>query len=130
VIATAAVSDWRPDEVAEEKLKKDEAPDAISLARNPDILLEMGKKKGERVLVGFAAETTEVAANARAKLENKNLDLVVANDVSAPGLGFGSDRNAVTFVSAGGEDALEETSKRRLATAVLDRTVELLKDPR
>ncbi len=100
VVATAAVSDFRPADASTEKLKKDEAPTPFDLTRNPDILAELGARKGDRVLVGFAAETSDVVAHARAKLEAKNLDLVVANDVSVEGLGFGSDDNRVTFVCA------------------------------
>ncbi len=120
VVATAAVSDFRPAEAAGFKIKKDGAPDTISLARSPDILAELGARKGDRMLVGFAAETSDLLEHARAKLADKNLDLVVANDVSAEGLGFGSDSNRVTFVWPGREEALELQSKRSIARTLWD----------
>ncbi len=128
VIAAAAVSDFRPASVAEHKVKKDEAPSSIELERNPDILARLGKDKGDRVLVGFAAETDSVVDNARAKLEGKHLDLVVANDVSVPGLGFASDMNAVTFVEHDGEETVGTEHKRELAARLLDRVGMLLEE--
>lgn len=121
VVATAAVSDFRPASVASDKLHKDEAPATVALERNPDILAELGASKGDRVLVGFAAETRDVLASARAKLAAKNLDMVVANDVSTPGLGFGAASNKVAFVT---EDAVEELpvlGKRAIARELWDR---------
>ncbi|MBE0476496.1 MAG: bifunctional phosphopantothenoylcysteine decarboxylase/phosphopantothenate--cysteine ligase CoaBC [Coriobacteriia bacterium] len=126
VIAAAAVADFRPAEASPGKVKKDEAPDVLRLERNPDILAELGERKGKRVLVGFAAETERLVQNARAKLEAKELDLVVANDVSVPGLGFGSTRNRWTLVSAGGAEELPEMEKSALARALLDRVAALL----
>ena len=128
VIAAAAVSDFRPASVAVHKVKKDEAPSSIELERNPDILARLGKDKGERILVGFAAETDSVVGNARAKLDDKHLDLVVANDVSVPGLGFGSDVNAVTFVGHDGEESVGTEHKRELAVRLLDRVGALLEE--
>jgi phosphopantothenoylcysteine decarboxylase/phosphopantothenate--cysteine ligase len=121
VVAAAAVSDFRPTEAAPEKIKKDVAADAISLARNPDILAELSATKAGRVLVGFAAETSDVAAQARTKLERKNLDLVVANDVSVEGLGFGSDVNRVVFVTPDAEEELPLQDKRSIARNMWDR---------
>jgi phosphopantothenoylcysteine decarboxylase/phosphopantothenate--cysteine ligase len=128
VIATAAVSDFRPATVAENKMKKDDAPSTIELERNPDILARLGKDKGERVLVGFAAETESVVENAREKLATKRLDLVVANDVSVPGQGFGSDLNAVTFVEHDGEEVVGAEHKRELAARLLDKVGMLLEE--
>ena len=91
VVATAAVADFRPAAAAEHKQKKDAAPLTLELERTTDILAELGAAKGERLLIGFAAETQDVLEAAAGKLAAKNLDLVVANDVSEPGLGFGSD---------------------------------------
>lgn len=127
VIATAAVSDFRPAAVAENKVKKDEAPESIELERNPDILARLGKDKGDRVLIGFAAETQDVVENAREKLGAKRLDLVVANDVSAPGLGFGSDMNGVIFVDDDGDIDQGVISKRDLAARLLERLGALVK---
>lgn len=125
VIAAAAVSDFRPAEPSSEKLKKDGAPDTIALVRTPDILAELGADKGRRVLVGFAAETSDVLAHAREKLVSKRLDLVVANDVSDPALGFASEENRVWLVSSAGEEALPMMHKRALAREILDRVATL-----
>ncbi len=94
----------------------------------PDILAELGKRKGPRILVGFAAETDDVLANARAKLQRKNLDLVVANDVGRVGAGFDVDTNAVTILDAtGGAEELPLLSKREVADRILDRVTALLR---
>jgi phosphopantothenoylcysteine decarboxylase/phosphopantothenate--cysteine ligase len=121
VVATAAVSDFRPASPAANKAHKDDALTVVDLARNPDILAELGEGKGARLLVGFAAETRDVVAGARAKLASKNLDLVVANDVSEPGLGFGADVNRVSLVSAHGVDELPILGKRAIARTLWDR---------
>lgn len=128
VIATAAVSDLRPAEPAGGKLKKDAAPDTLRLERNPDILSGLGERKGDRVLIGFAAETVDVLENARGKLGAKHLDLVVANDVSEPGAGFGGTENHVWFVSAEGAEELSPCSKRAVARELLDRIAGMLAD--
>lgn len=121
VIASAAVADFRPAEPAAGKLKKSEAPDTLRLVRNPDILAELGENKQGRLLVGFAAETSDVIAHATTKLAEKNLDLVVANDVSSPELGFGTESNRVSFVSHSGVEELSVMHKRAIATALWDR---------
>ncbi len=120
VVATAAVSDFRPASPAPGKLKKDAAPSTIELVRNPDVLAALGQDKADRILVGFAAETDDVVRYAREKLESKNLDLVVANDVSIDGLGFGSDANRVVLVDAAGEREIPLTSKTAIARLLLD----------
>lgn len=120
VIATAAVSDFRPASAASGKIKKDVAPETLELARNPDILASLGHDKGTRILVGFAAETDDVVAHAKGKLDSKNLDLIVANDVSVEGLGFGSERNRVVFVDADGEREVPLSSKTAIARLLLD----------
>lgn len=127
VIATAAVSDFRPAEVSPRKVKKDEAPEEIRLVRNPDILAGLGERKGERLLVGFAAETGDVVEHARAKLAAKNLDLVVANDVSGQ-LGFGSAENRVTFVTAEGTEEMPVLTKRAIARELVARVARMLAD--
>ena len=124
VVATAAVSDLRPTEVVSHKIKKEDAPGAIALSRNPDILAELGADKAGRVLIGFAAETSDVVGHARSKLAGKNLDLVVANDVSVEGVGFASDENRVTFVRADGEEVLPLQDKRAIARALWDEIAE------
>lgn len=126
VIAAAAVADFRPAARAAGKLKKDAAPDAIALERTVDILASLGERKGGRVLVGFAAEAGEAAGYARGKLEAKNLDLVVANDVSQPGSGFDARTNRVTLVGSGGDEELPLMDKKAVARVVLDRVQGLL----
>ncbi len=128
VIKAAAVSDYRPKQVARRKIKKDEAVPEVTLESTPDILAEVGKRKDRRILVGFAAETEDLVGNARKKLQRKNLDLMVANDVSQPGAGFDSDTNAVKILDAqGGVEELPLQAKRSVADRILDRLVGLLK---
>ena len=122
VVMTAAVADFRPEKVVTGKWKKSSGPPEIRLVPTEDILARLGESKPPgQVLVGFAAETSDLEQNARDKLVRKNLDLVVANDVSAPGVGFGHETNAVTIVFASGESRqVGLTSKRDIAGAVLD----------
>ncbi len=100
VIKTAAVSDYRPKVAAGQKIKR-KGPMALELEATPDILKELSLKKSSQIIVGFAAETENVLENARQKLVGKNLDAIVVNDVSREGVGFDSDRNAVTIISRG-----------------------------
>jgi phosphopantothenoylcysteine decarboxylase/phosphopantothenate--cysteine ligase len=128
VVMAAAVADFRPKGVAASKLhKSDGVPDLI-LEPTPDILAELGRRrKGSQVLVGFAAETDQVSERATAKLVAKGVDLMVANDVSAPGVGFDHDTNAVTVLGADGDiTEVPVTSKMMVADAVLDRVAALL----
>ena len=127
VIKAAAVADYRPKQVAREKIKKDERVPEVTLESTPDILAEVGKRKGRRILVGFAAETHDLVANARKKLQRKNLDLMVANDVSQPGAGFDADTNVVKILDAeGGVEELPLQTKGSVADRILDRVVGLL----
>jgi phosphopantothenoylcysteine decarboxylase / phosphopantothenate---cysteine ligase len=121
VVATAAVADFRPAAPAQHKVKKDAASLSIKLERTPDILAELGAEKDGRLLIGFAAETRDVLGHASAKLGAKNLDLVVANDVSAPGLGFASNENRVWLVSADGAEELPVQNKTAIARQLWDR---------
>ncbi|HOC30657.1 MAG: bifunctional phosphopantothenoylcysteine decarboxylase/phosphopantothenate--cysteine ligase CoaBC [Armatimonadetes bacterium] len=122
VIAAAAVSDYRPADVSTQKVKKEEGPANLRLERTPDILKEMGsRRKSEQVLVGFAAETENLAGHAAAKLAAKNLDAVVANDITLPGAGFAVETNAAMWVTAAGAEDLGSMSKRKMADAILDR---------
>jgi phosphopantothenoylcysteine decarboxylase/phosphopantothenate--cysteine ligase len=130
VVATAAVADFRPKAPADHKQKKDAAPLAIELERTPDILAELGSAKDGRLLIGFAAETERVLESAAEKLSAKNLDLVVANDVSAPGLGFAVNDNRVWFVSAKGADELPVQTKKSIARELWDRMAEAARDAR
>ncbi|MFH2010836.1 MAG: bifunctional phosphopantothenoylcysteine decarboxylase/phosphopantothenate--cysteine ligase CoaBC [bacterium] len=131
VIKAAAVADWRPRDVADTKLKKADAPDrqALELCRTTDILAELGARRTGRlpVLVGFAAETGDPAAEAARKLRAKGCDLVVANDVSAPNAGFGTDTNQVVLVWPDSPPVhLALASKDEIAHQVLDAVLQLL----
>lgn len=127
VIKSAAVSDFRPAAAIADKVKKEDATLNIALERNPDILAELGAAKGKRVLVGFAAETRDLLDNARQKVSKKALDLIVANDVSDPAMGFASDHNRVHLIDAAGRvEPLPVMSKRALAEAILDRVQDVL----
>ncbi len=127
VIKAAAVSDYRPKEVSSSKVKKTASSVSLELERTKDILGELGQKKGGRILVGFAAETGELVSNARKKLKEKNLDLIVANDVTKPGAGFATETNQVKFLYPSGEiKDLPMMSKEEVAQVILDEVVRLL----
>ena len=127
VIKAAAVADYRPKISQPRKIKKSGAETVLALEMTPDILAEIGRRKGARILVGFAAETEELVANARQKLLRKGLDLVVANDVTRPGAGFDAETNVVTLVGTDGSiEELPQLSKRAVAERILDRVVGLL----
>ncbi|MGA0878321.1 MAG: bifunctional phosphopantothenoylcysteine decarboxylase/phosphopantothenate--cysteine ligase CoaBC [Ilumatobacteraceae bacterium] len=127
LVMAAAVADFRPNQCVAEKLKKDDGVPQIVLEPTTDILRTLGARKAPgQVLVGFAAETGNLIANATRKLETKNLDVVVANDVAQPGVGFQHDTNAVTFVRAGNHlESIPLSDKRDIARELLDRVVEL-----
>ena len=129
IVMAAAVADFRPADPAEHKIKKGEGgvPQLV-LEPTHDFLVDLGEAKPEgQVLVGFAAETRDLLAGARAKLERKRLDLIVANDVSADGVGFEHDTNEVTILRAdGSERSVARTDKRDVARAVLDEVAALL----
>ncbi|MGB1653978.1 MAG: bifunctional phosphopantothenoylcysteine decarboxylase/phosphopantothenate--cysteine ligase CoaBC [Acidimicrobiales bacterium] len=123
IVMAAAVADFRPADPADHKLKKtDGAAPEIPLEKTHDFLVDLGEKKPDgQVLVGFAAETDDLVGNARAKLERKKLDLIVANDVSQPGVGFGYDTNEVVIIQADGScEHVPLTDKRDVARRVLD----------
>jgi phosphopantothenoylcysteine decarboxylase/phosphopantothenate--cysteine ligase len=127
VIKAAAVSDYRPKQFIPYKVKKSEDVQALELVRNPDILAELGQHKGKRVLVGFAAETDDLLANAQKKVQMKHLDMLVANDVSQAAIGFQSDENKVLILHDDGRiEDLPLMSKRQLAHAILARVGERL----
>jgi phosphopantothenoylcysteine decarboxylase/phosphopantothenate--cysteine ligase len=128
IIKAAAVSDYRPREKALQKMKKQKQTQSIELVRNPDILAELGEKRGNSrcILVGFSAETEDLLANATEKLRQKNLDMIVANDVSREDAGFESDTNLVKVIYRDGE--IEEfplMSKEEVADQLLERIKEL-----
>lgn len=123
IIAAAAVADYRPVKVSAQKMKKDDNQEwlKLELEQTEDILRRIGEMKGARILVGFAAETEDLVENAAKKLQSKNLDLIIANDVSDPDGVFGSDTNAVTLIPRGGEPMnWPRMSKREVAHAILD----------
>jgi len=125
-ILAAAVADYRPVEKHPEKIKKSRESLTVSLEPTADILAEVAKIKGDRIIVGFAAETDHVAENARKKLTAKNADLIVANDVTAEGAGFDSDTNVVTIFSRDGRDlALPKMRKSEVARRILDEVLRL-----
>jgi phosphopantothenoylcysteine decarboxylase / phosphopantothenate---cysteine ligase len=125
-IFAAAVADYRPVETAGEKIKRNKEPLTIRLEPTPDILASVASRKGQTIVVGFAAETQNVAENARKKLAAKNADLIVANDVTAEGAGFDHDTNIVTLFSRDGRDlALPKLSKSEVAQRILDEVVRL-----
>ena len=132
VVKAAAVADFRPEAPREGKTKKTEGLE-VSLVPTEDILSELGERKGARVLVGFAAETGDLEAEGRRKLEAKHLDLVVANQVGGPGTGFDAETNRAMLLDARGDDTPpREWTKRELAAEICDRLVKLLGpvDPR
>src|SRR5260370_35923582 len=119
-ILAAAVADYRPAEQRAEKIKKSNGPLTISLEPTTDILAEVARNKGQKLVAGFAAETDHVAENARKKLCAKNADLIVANDVAAEGAGFDRDTDIVTLFSRDGRDlALPKRSKSEEAQRLL-----------
>jgi phosphopantothenoylcysteine decarboxylase / phosphopantothenate---cysteine ligase len=121
VVKSAAVSDYRPKHVAEHKMKKGDGPLDLALEKAPDILKTIGERKTKQFVVGFAAETQNVLQHAQSKLERKNLDMIVANNVLLEGAGMGSDTNIVTLLTRGGEQlALDKLSKRAVADKLFD----------
>jgi len=129
IIKAAAVSDYRPKSTSNQKVKKLDVHTSLELERNPDILGEIGSLKGDRVLVGFAAETEDLIANAREKLKEKHLDLIVANDVSRSDSGFATGTNKVTIIDSRGKvDPLPLKSKDEVANSILERVVEILRE--
>ena len=132
-IATAAVSDWRPETRAPQKVKKGEEPEALRLVRTPDVLAEASRKVAgaprRPVLVGFAAETERVLEHAQQKLERKGLDAIVANDVTVPGAGFGTDTNQVTVLTRAGLRKELTGTKREVAQGILELLLTLAAAP-
>jgi phosphopantothenoylcysteine decarboxylase / phosphopantothenate---cysteine ligase len=130
VVMAAAVADYTPADRAAQKVPKGGETLTLVLKRTPDILGDLGQRRvakgGGPVLVGFAAETENVVANASAKREKKHVDLIVANDVSRSDAGFDVDTNAVTIVGADGAEPLPLQSKSRVAAEILNRVEKLL----
>jgi phosphopantothenoylcysteine decarboxylase/phosphopantothenate--cysteine ligase len=130
VVMAAAVADFRPSQFSEQKIKKEDLPQGagmtLELTRNPDILAELSQSKGDRTVVGFAAESHDLIAAARRKLARKGCDLLVANDITQVASGFDSDTNTVVFVWPDGQiEQLASLPKREVAAQLLDRVTKL-----
>lgn len=124
VIKTAAVADYRPKQISEQKIKKQQGDSSIELERTVDILATLGSKKTHQLLIGFAAETTDVEVYAKGKLEKKNADYIVANDVTANGAGFGTETNIVTLYGQNFVQSFPQLSKKDLAKRLLETIIE------
>lgn len=130
VVMAAAVSDFRPDRAEQGKLKKEAGPPHLRLEPTVDVLATLGKRKEHQVLIGFAAETGDLETEGRRKLSEKNLDLVVVNEVGRPDTGFGADTNRALILARGGDDvALRHWTKAELAAAICDRLATMLGPP-
>jgi phosphopantothenoylcysteine decarboxylase/phosphopantothenate--cysteine ligase len=122
VIKAAAVADYRPAERREEKIKKQDGPLSVTLERNPDIIADIARRKGNRLLVGFAMESENLLDNARLKLREKGMDFIVANDVTVPGAGFQTDTNLITILDRQGNvETFPLLEKLAVADVILDR---------
>ena len=130
LIQAAAPADYRAKEIAPQKIKKQGGePMTFTLVENPDVAATLGKaKRSGQVFVGFAAETNDVLAHAKDKLARKNLDMIVANDVTCPGAGFDVDTNIVTLITKDGQEALPMMSKAEVAQRILDRALALRRE--
>lgn len=125
VIKAAAVADYRPETAEAQKIKKSDHSLTLVLTKNPDILAELGQLKQSQFLVGFAAETQELVAHATGKLRKKNLDMLVANDVTMSGAGFEGDTNIVKILTPDGAiEELPQMSKQELGRVIIDRILE------
>lgn len=121
IIKAAAVADYRPAAVADQKIKKHDSSMTIEMEKTDDILKYLGEhKKPGQILCGFSMETENMIANSRAKLEKKNLDMIIANNLKDQGAGFRTDTNLVTIITAGNEKSLELMSKSEVAAAIID----------
>jgi phosphopantothenoylcysteine decarboxylase/phosphopantothenate--cysteine ligase len=124
VIMAAAVADWRPRKAAKNKIKKGSASVKLELVKNPDILAELGKKKGNKVLVGFALETEDLIKNALKKLKAKNLDIVIANKLSKKSAVFGNNPAKIAILDRfGAKEEVRAGSKARMAQIILDKAL-------
>ena len=128
VIMAAAVADYKPQVYSRQKIKKSAADMTVNLTQNPDILMQLGKKRGRKILIGFALETENIEASARKKMAEKKLDMIIANNPTQKGIEFGSDQNQATLFIKGRRPAkLAVMPKTQLAEIILDETSKLLK---
>jgi phosphopantothenoylcysteine decarboxylase/phosphopantothenate--cysteine ligase len=127
IIKAAAVADYCPKVLSAEKIKKDKKTLSLELKRNPDIIAEIGKNKGNRVLVGFAMETENLLANALEKLKKKNMDLIVANNLQEEGAGFRADTNIITIIDhTGKSESFKKMTKIAAAEEILNRVQKII----
>ena len=127
LIKAAAPLDYRPETVSDKKIKKGEEALELKFIRNPDVAMYFGKIKGEKIMVGFAAETDNLIEYAKGKMERKNFDFIVANDVSKEGAGFRTNTNIVNIIDKSGSvSEYPLMSKDELANIILDKVVGLL----
>ena len=127
IIKAAAVADYRPSNVSDEKVKKSDSDLAIPLERTQDILKFLGEnKKPNQFLCGFSMETQNMLENSRAKLEKKKLDMIVANNLKTAGAGFGTDTNVVTLITKEEEIELDIMSKEDVANRILDQILKMI----
>jgi phosphopantothenoylcysteine decarboxylase/phosphopantothenate--cysteine ligase len=131
IIKAAAVADYRPKTFSGSKIKKKAGPLVLNLTRNPDIIAEIGEKKGKRIVVGFAVETDHLVEYAKKKMIQKNMDLIVANDITQAGAGFQAETNVVKILDRqGGAEDLPLMDKKMVADRILDRVKSLRKKKR
>ncbi len=124
IIKSAAVSDYRANTVFDEKIKKDQIQGTLELAKNPDILKELGqKKRAGQILIGFAAESSQLEQEGRKKLQEKNLDMIAVNNIKSDSTGFEVDNNQLLLLTEDGSENLPLASKERLADMLLDRVI-------
>jgi len=127
IIKAAAVADYSPQISAAEKIKKDKKTLSLELKNNPDIIADLGRNKGGRILVGFAMETQNLLVNARGKLKKKNMDLIVANNLREEGAGFRTDTNIITIIDRTGKaESFDKITKIEAADAILDRVKKII----
>ena len=126
-VMCAAVADYTPAEVAQTKIRKHDGEMTLTLRRTQDIAAELGRQKGDRLLVGFALETDDEEAHAEEKLRRKNFDLIVLNSLRDAGAGFRGDTNKVTFIDRAGREELPLLSKREVARRIADKIETFLK---
>ncbi len=128
IIKAAAVADYKPKEVSKDKIKKRDSDLSIELTRNPDILLELGRMKKDKILVGFAAETKELLESAKSKVHRKNLDFIVANNITLDGAGFKGDTNIISIIDGFGKiQKYDKMKKEDISNIILDKIYELIK---
>lgn len=128
IIKAAAVADYKPKDVSNNKIKKSDSDLAIELSRNPDILFELGKMKQDKILIGFAAETKDLLENAKSKVNRKNLDFIVANNISEKGAGFKENTNIVSIIdNLGNIKKYDKMKKEEISDIILDKVYDLIK---